>query len=765
MYNLKKIRNMVLLVIASLLLLSGCGKEKESSGAEENSDRSIQEVSLEKGRYAEEVITLPYALNTLFDVRKTEEGTLQLAFESEPGSLYFYESRDMGKSWESRLEIAAGELPKGYRAIDACIKSDGDIIISVGEMSEEAIREKRPVGQYEYYVLQTEDGNAEPLSLNIPEGNESSLAEGYGLSNLKISEDNFLYGTLGVREGEGSSNTLYCLDLENGQQKWSKKIAMGEFSLYGNTIYLNEIGQDEDVSGKLIKTLNAETGEETEAVLLPAEVTSFESVDLDSENQKIYFGTKEGIFASDDKLTLKEKLVDGKLCSMSAAGYGIKNLYMLDEKIFLVFMQGNRGDSVKFLRYEYDAELDSRPSTLLTVYSLKENSIIEKMVFDFQEKNPDILINYRVGMEEQNGASVTDAINILNTEIMAGKGPDVIILNGLPWQSYSEKGILMNLEGELSSLMGETEFFTNLFEPYQENEGQFAVPVSFKIPVVLNNKNIVQQVNSLEELMEATGHTGEVAPHFRKDERLLRYLVSICWDSVQNGDNIDREALKSLLEQIKEMNDILMSFENVKYLMYDSESDNTRDHFGSDVTLDVYSVLDGYSALDMGYLSDIRACLSIYNSSKVEMGTVNGKVFSPLLVGISAKTESEDLAKQFFRFMLSEEQNIFSVNEYPIMYNFPVNRDAFRTITQAPSEEEQAEVFQAYSAFGEYRWPDEEYFGQIEEKIMELSVPAMEDTVVIDTVLESVMPCLRGEKDIETAVNEITQKLELYFAE
>ena len=44
-------------------------------------------------------------------------------------------------------------------------------------------------------------------------------------------------------------------------------------------------------------------------------------------------------------------------------------------------------------------------------------------------------------------------------------------------------------------------------------------------------------------------------------------------------------------------------------------------------------------------------------------------------------------------------------------------------------------------------------------------MPAMEDSVVIRTVTEHGMKYLSGEKDLDGAVNEMVQVLELYFAE
>ena len=97
---------------------------------------------------------------------------------------------------------------------------------------------------------------------------------------------------------------------------------------------------------------------------------------------------------------------------------------------------------MELLRYEYDADLPTQPEHELVVYSLKDNSVVEKIISDFQSAHPDVLVKHEVGMGDSSLKDETDAISSLNTEIMAGNGPDVLLLNGLPWKSYQEKGIL-----------------------------------------------------------------------------------------------------------------------------------------------------------------------------------------------------------------------------------------------------------------------------------------------------------------------------------
>ena len=62
-------------------------------------------------------------------------------------------------------------------------------------------------------------------------------------------------------------------------------------------------------------------------------------------------------------------------------------------------------------------------------------------------------------MSGENGLTAEDAIKALNTEIMAGNGPDVIMLDGLPIESYLAKGMLADLSENLKAVEEKEEFF------------------------------------------------------------------------------------------------------------------------------------------------------------------------------------------------------------------------------------------------------------------------------------------------------------------
>ena len=57
-----------------------------------------------------------------------------------------------------------------------------------------------------------------------------------------------------------------------------------------------------------------------------------------------------------------------------------------------------------------------------------------------------------VCLGEKKEYTESDALKTLNTEIAAGNGPDVILLDGLPVESYIEKGLLEDISDVISRI-------------------------------------------------------------------------------------------------------------------------------------------------------------------------------------------------------------------------------------------------------------------------------------------------------------------------
>ena len=82
-------------------------------------------------------------------------------------------------------------------------------------------------------------------------------------------------------------------------------------------------------------------------------------------------------------------------------------------------------------------------------------------------------VNFEVGTS--GGASAEDALRTLNTELVAGKGPDVLILDGMPLQSFIDKGVL----AELSQVISADGLIPQVVDPMRTDGKLYAVPTRF----------------------------------------------------------------------------------------------------------------------------------------------------------------------------------------------------------------------------------------------------------------------------------------------
>lgn len=739
----------VSICMLSALLLQGCAKKAPEGEA----DRTVsEEAAVAMGRYVEEEISLPAPVGVLFDLRCGDDGTVWMLFEHEPGSLYLYESGDAGASWDGK-KLETDWLPEDYRVGDACVDTGGAVFACAGKMSEDPMAGGMASGTYRYFLLDA-SGEAKELSLKLPAPKEDYPVSAYGLSSPALSADGKIYGMLDMTDGARRRGRLFCFDADSGGKLWDTDTDDIGMKLFGDELY---VYVDDD--GTLVH-IDRETGEKLEETACDC---GFYNLDIKPENNKIYCSDRTGIYGTDLSMEVRELLVDGGLGSFGSEDYGFNGLVCVSGDCFLLPLVNSVGEKTLF-RYEYDPDVPTRPDNELTVYTLKENYTAQQLVSDFRRQHPETYVHYEVGMQGSGAENVSDVMNTLNTEIMAGNGPDVLILNNLPWESYAKKGILADLGG----CCEKSEVFENLFLPYEREGILRAAPVTFKIPIAAGEASAVAPVHSAEELLKVVEDTREdYLPFLMGKQSLVRYLFSVYWQTVQEEDgSLSGEQLKRLLEIVKRIQEhIDASTSEYADVQFTADDDQSVDHFDIGCSLET----DTMAAMSLTYLESTASLVSLYNHiqkkdmyEEASWQAISEGVFSPLLVGISQKSERMELAEEFVRFSLGEEEQAsFASPEKSVsVVGFPVNQNAWKRMIKEPSESE-LEVENRVKRI----WPPQEVFADVEKRIRALETPAMEDSVVIDAILDVFVPCLNGEKNLDTAADEIMEKLELYRAE
>ena len=170
--------------------------------------------------------------------------------------------------------------------------------------------------------------------------------------------------------------------------------------------------------------------------------------------------------------------------------------------------------------------------------------------------------------------------------------------------------------------------------------------------------------------------------------------------------------------------------------------------------------------MDLGYLSSIHDFWDIVHRGFSYQATAKG-VFSALIAGINCESQQEELAREFLSFMLGEEeQKIFIDGMYAVIMGLPVNKDAFAQTPSVlakgiPQEDEKG----SGNSEENDQWMEPQRFTQLLDDAGNLTIPAMENTIVMDAIQKGAEGYLMGEESLEAAVEEIYKALELYMYE
>ena len=209
------------------------------------------------------------------------------------------------------------------------------------------------------------------------------------------------------------------------------------------------------------------------------------------------------------------------------------------------------------------------PDKEVRVYALNDSPTVRAAITNFQQENPDVRVNFEVGTS--GGASAEDALRTLNTELVAGKGPDVLILDGMPLQSFIDKGVL----AELSQVISADGLIPQVVDPMRTDGKLYAVPTRFTVPVLMGKPETLEGLDSLEALAaavqdgpEALAASGDINDIFKavpEEQRpllsfttlreLFDQLYSVSAPAVVRDGTLNEAALRELFSVMQAVSD------------------------------------------------------------------------------------------------------------------------------------------------------------------------------------------------------------------
>lgn len=499
----------------------------------------------------------------------------------------------------------------------------------------------------------------------------------------------------------------------------------------------------------------------------------------------IYLAGKEGLYRHVIGGSAMEQLIDGKLCSLGNPAYNIQSMIALENSEFLALFEGSR-----MIHYVYNHDIPTKPSEKLVVYGLEDNETIRQAINLYQTQNPEVYIEFECGMSRDSSVTREDALKSLNTKIMAGEGPDILLLDNMPLSSYINKGMLLDLSSFLSQLSGEEVLLENILDAVKRDNQIFMIPCEIKLPVMMAEKQYLSQADSLEGIADMMEKLREEEPEqdlfgYCSEKGILRLfsMTSAPAWMTENGD-MNKEAIREFLQQTKRIYDAQM----------DGISDRAIERYQE--TAQAYEMYNGVPSFEdsdyvrvsginkMNYIGNYYralfgnfSCIDLFSIQKIEgfedvewvpMKGQGGNVFcAETLLSINAASENIELAEDFLKVCLGKE------NQSYLYDSLAVNETAYEESFQLPDEAGSDGRWGSVVTDGEdgerivliYYWPTEEEVSRYKAYIEELDTAYIENDVVENAVYEEGAAYLRGTKNLEEAVDAIEKKVSIYLSE
>lgn len=500
----------------------------------------------------------------------------------------------------------------------------------------------------------------------------------------------------------------------------------------------------------------------------------------------LYLAGDKGLYRHVIGGSAMEQIIDGNLCSLGNPAYALQGMEALDNNEFIALFEGCR-----VVHFTYNPDISTIPGEKLRVYGLQDNEIIRQAINLYQRENPEVYIEFEFGMGGKDSVTREDALKKLNTEIMAGEGPDILLLDNMPADSYIEKGLLLDLSPVLDTLSGEEKLFDNIVEAVKTENKIYMIPCEVKLPVMMTDGSYFSSVNDLEDIADMAERMRKEYPQkdllgLCSEKSIMRLFSMTCAPAwITKEGHVDREAIEEFLKQTKRIYDAQMdgipdeAMERYRqmeddYVLYHGVASFEDSDYVRAAGINMMNYVGGFMQLLCGAFDyiDITSIQRIEGFENVEWEIMKGQsshVFlAETLVGINAASEHTKRAEDFLRVCLGKE------NQSYLYQSLAVNQSAFdEFFIPEENEVDGNGIYGSVVTVNEeglrtvlvYYWPDEKQIAELRKCMEEADTAYIENDVLESTVYEEGISYMQGDISLEEAVNVIEKKVAIYMAE
>ncbi len=465
------------------------------------------------------------------------------------------------------------------------------------------------------------------------------------------------------------------------------------------------------------------------------------------EEDQLYACTQKGIYQAEVHGTIFQKILEPGLFHFSKESSAFLG-FLAVGKVFYVAYEEEGGMLMKYAQGEQEIV----PENTLIIYSLESNDLVIDMIAAFREEYPEVEIIYETGEGGEGSTTVSDRIRALNTRILAGNGPDLLIMDGLPEKSYIEKGILADLNSVLFE--EKKELLPNILSAYTKEEKIYMLPMRIKLPLIFTSEQKPEGFVSLKDLAEySKAQGGGVLGSISCSYCLEMLYCNFMPDIILSDNRMDREAIREFLSLVKELceTEQISETSELSKLNYLGGT-NAEWWFAAEKSQILFANIRGISWLS--YMPGIAKERSGQMSSSNEMFFPNG------LLAVNDRSKRKELALQFVKTMFDEKRQAKGEAEY-----FPIHQNVLEAQAETDLSIIATDITKEDGSTVTARFFNAKDAAAAVQIVKEVNKPCVVDPVIFEIIKDEAMPYLTGEKSLNESVEGIAASIQLYLYE
>ena len=430
----------------------------------------------------------------------------------------------------------------------------------------------------------------------------------------------------------------------------------------------------------------------------------------------------------------------------------------------------------------------------ITLWSLRYATFVEQAVDTFNNMSNNITVKYEYGVSDDNGVTIKDAVNALNTELLSGKGPDVILTDGLNINSYIDNGAfldLADLETEIQKKYSNC--LDKVMDTYRMGDKVYAIPARMTFQAVIEPDGISGSLNYISDFQDYIDNSKPPKEGNDLDMCDWTLLFEEFYPQYVNDfikdEKFDTDTFKTFLEELHTLWKTLESrTPEERYAKWEEEQKEGEgrerqfgwrivplvdyEYSGQSISvgtieyLDTIKLIYGYRIdKDDGthYIKDDHTLRALVHDDKT--------LYTPIVtLAINSNTKKVDEAETFVMKMFDKELQFLYVGDPYYTMGLPVNLDGILYEDYVLSDGGKltpgsGQYYAGYWSGFNSIFEEDDDLNACFEMLKGLDAPVNDDIQVINIIEEGIDDYMNDKKSLDDTVKDIDNQLGIYFSE